>query len=72
MAEQCSIGKGTVIEMLNEGNFIRLLDDKTACIKEAVKEATRFVSLDMENLIQRTCLFRYIARVGKSSKAMQS
>ncbi|KAH3837003.1 hypothetical protein DPMN_110381 [Dreissena polymorpha] len=46
-----------VIKKLNESNSIILLGDITACMKEVVKEATRFVSLDMESLIQRKCLF---------------
>ncbi|KAH3810067.1 hypothetical protein DPMN_138453 [Dreissena polymorpha] len=38
------IGKGTVIKMLNTSKSIRLLGDMTACMKEVVKEATKFVS----------------------------
>ncbi|KAH3691987.1 hypothetical protein DPMN_191402 [Dreissena polymorpha] len=62
--------------MLSTGNSIRLLADMTACLKEVVKEATKFVSAcygkpDTEEMsITRQTL--WAARVGKSGKAMPS
>ena len=44
MAGYFGIGKDTVIKMLKACNSIKLLGDMTACMKEVVKEATRFVS----------------------------
>ncbi|KAH3876583.1 hypothetical protein DPMN_000429 [Dreissena polymorpha] len=70
------IGKGTVIKMLNTGKSIRLLGDMTACMKEVVKEATKFVSAcyekpDTEDM-SMTRQIIWAARVGKSGKAMPS
>ncbi|KAH3846511.1 hypothetical protein DPMN_088813 [Dreissena polymorpha] len=62
--------------MLEECNYIRLLGNMTACMKEVVKESTKFVSAyfgkpDTEEIsIGRQTL--WAARVGKSGKAMPS